>query len=183
MTLTAIAGEIGETHAGTVKHHLGQLVKKGSLTDNWQPADQGGQGMISIPFYGFANCGPTTLFSDEHLEGYLKVSEKLLPRKTGSLLALKAAGHSLNRSDIDGDNIESGDYVIIDGDVQNPADKDYVLAIVDGSAVMKKYRLDGDKVFLISESTEDFPPIALHREDDISDFIGGKIIKVIKNPN
>lgn len=183
MTLLAIADLIGEKYAQSVKHHLNQLVKNGLLMKDLEPVKSGKSddtNLFSIPIYGTANCGPATLFSEQSIKGYIKISDKLLPRQKRGLYALKALGNSLNKSNIDGDSIENGDYVIVDGDNISPTNNKYVIAIIDGSAIMKKYKEDGDRILLLSESTQDYPPIVLHREDDINNLICGTIVRVVK---
>lgn len=187
MTLLSIANLVDEKYAQSVKHHLNQLIKNGLLNEDLEPiktgrSDDSNLFLFSIPIYGSGKCGPATLFSEQTIKGYLKISEKLLPRQKEGLYALKALGNSLNKSNIKGDNIENGDYVIVDGNKISPNDDDYVIAIIDGSAVMKRYKQDGDKILLISDSTQDYPPIALHSEDDMDNLICGTIYRVVKMP-
>lgn len=184
MTLLSIAQLVGESYAQSVKHHLNQLIKNGLLTEDWQPVKSGKNSetnLFSIPIYGIANCGPASLFSEQKLKGYLKVSDRLLPRQKKGLYALKASGNSLNRSKINGENVENGDYVIVNGENLSPKNNEYVVALIDGSAIMKKFKLDGDKILLLSESTQDYPPVVFHYEDQITDLICGVIIQVVKN--
>jgi SOS-response transcriptional repressor LexA len=86
----------------------------------------------------------------------------------------------MNRSLIDGKRIEDGDYVIIDGDARSPAEGDIVLSVIDGLANLKRFHLDkqNKQIALVSDSTQDFPPIYIHEDDDF--FINGKVVQVIK---
>lgn len=189
LTLREIAAEVNEKYAQSVKHHLEQLIKKGlakkdangsvSVVKKGRADDTN---LYALPIYGSANCGPATIFADQSIKGFLKVSQKLLPSKKKSLYALKAVGSSLNKANIKGDSIEDGDYVIVDPEARNPKNGDYIIAAMDGSANMKKFVREPRRVLLISESTEDYPPIVLHIEDQYDSLICGTIVSVIKNP-
>lgn len=113
---------------------------------------------MSIPILGSANCGSATIFAEENIQGYLKVSSKIIERKTG-LFALKVHGTSMNKATINGMNIEEGDYVIVDSERRDPQSKDYVLAVTGGLANIKCLVKDeaNQQIVLMSESTEDFP--------------------------
>ncbi len=141
-----------------------------------------GYDSISLPVVGAANCGPAELVAEENIDGYLKVSRKLLPDTKG-LFALRASGNSLNKSNIEGKNIEDGDFVIIDPNYRYPKDGDYVLSIIDGLANLKKFKIDkkNNQITLVSESTEDYKPIFIHEGDDY--VVNGKVVGVIKKPN
>ena len=66
------------------------------------------------------------------------------------------------------------------GRVISPRDGDYVVSIIDGMANIKKYRLDkaNERIVLLSESTKDYAPIFIHRDDDFR--ISGKVLDVVK---
>jgi SOS-response transcriptional repressor LexA len=188
MTLRKIGGEINEKNAGTVKYHLEQLLKKGLLKkpeDNklkklQEAINQAQRSIVSIPILGAANCGIATLVAEEMLEGYLKVSPGMLPtRDYGSLFAIRAKGNSLNIANIDKQNVEEGDYLIIDTGLK-PNNDDYVLSIIEGCANIKKFRREHDRIILESESTEDIPPIFIHPDDN---YLINGVVKVIKKPS
>lgn len=139
-----------------------------------------GMDSIRIPVLGAANAGQATLFAEENVAGYLKISRSKLNRKDG-VFALRVEGDSMNRAKIDGKNLEEGDFVLIDSEYRTPKNGDYVLSIIDGAANLKKFERDtktGD-VKLVSESTNaKHKPIYISSEDDF--MINGKIISVIK---
>lgn len=171
-----------------VKHHLSQLERKGFILIDRKNKKISrvsnkanvGNIFISIPIVGTAHCGPTTIYADQNIEGYLKISKRLAPNKK-SVFALRAEGNSLNRADIDGKNIESGDFVIVDSENVSPHNNDYVVSVIDGMANIKKYRLDknNSRVALLSESTQNYSPIFIHENDDFR--ISGKVVGVVKN--
>lgn len=187
MTLREIGSLVGEESAQKMKHHLMQLERKGFISidrknkriSRISNSARAGDLFISIPIIGSANCGPAVIYADQNIEGYLKVSKRLVPNRK-SLFAIKADGNSLNRADIKGKTVESGDYIIVDSEAISPRDGDYVVSIIDGMANIKKYRFDKEnsRIALLSESTQEYAPIFIHQADNFR--ISGKVIDVIK---
>lgn len=188
LTLRQIGGLIGEKLPQKVKHHLSQLERKGFILIDRKNKNisrisnkaKAGDIFISIPILGTANCGPATIYADQNIEGYLKISKRLVPNKK-SIFALRAEGNSLNRANIGGKNVESGDFVIVDSENTSPRDDDYVVSIIDNMANIKKYRSDKNhsRVALLSESTQEYSPIFIHENDDFR--ISGRVVDVVKN--
>lgn len=187
LTLRQIGEMIDETLPQKVKHHLSHLERKGLISidrknkriSRISNKARAGEFFISIPIIGSANCGPATIYADQNIEGYLKISKRLAPSKR-SLFAIKADGNSLNKANIKGKNIENGDYVIIDSGDISPHDGDYIVSIIDDVANIKKYRLDKEnsRIALLSESTQEYTPIFIHEADNFR--INGKVIDVVK---
>ena len=187
--LRQIADSIGANHLQKVKHHLGALVNKNflyldangdyQLTQNLPQKND--NRFVNLPIYGLANCGPARLYARERIEGYLPVAKSVLSgAEPDKSIALKAVGESMNKANINGDSINHGDYLIIDTAARNPKTDDYILAIIDNMASIKKYTFDKTRqeIRLISESTADLPPIIAKAEDDF--VVNGRVIKVIK---
>ena len=196
MSLRQIAKLAGvENKPQIIKHHLLQLEKAGLIHINTangiiKPISRGfnlksvKSLFYSLPIVGMANCGPATVFADERIEGYLKVSAKMLPRKKQDLYILIAEGPSMNKAEVrEGITIENGDFVVIDSSNRNPKDNDIVVAVIDGMAMIKRYKEDRkhNRIVLESESTEIFMPIFIDEGDDF--LISGKVVDVIKKSN
>lgn len=193
MTLRQIGSLIGEEQAQKVRHHLLQLEKRGLIEIDRQRgvmekvkpdirvSSRNSSALIAVPILGSANCGPQEIFADNNLEGYLKVSPKILNGKR-DVFAIRAVGSSMNRASVQGDAIDDGDYVIIDSADRNPENKDYVVSIIDNLANIKRFFRDGEKqqIILASESTMDYPPICIHEDDADAYCVAGKVLKVIK---
>ena len=194
LSLRQIAKLIGaDNKPQIVKHHLLQLEKVGLLQLNLEagiikPTKKGFNAsstrspFYSLPIVGVANCGPATVFADERIEGYLKVSSKMLPRKKQDLYVLVADGLSMNQAEVrPGVTIDDGDFVVVDRTSRNPRNGDIVVAVIDGMATIKRYKEDGqnNQIVLEAESTERFLPIFVHEGDDF--VISGKVVDVIKN--
>lgn len=188
LTLRQIGELVEEKLPQKVKHHLSQLERKGFVLidkknkkiNRISNKAKTGDIFFSIPIVGSANCGPGTIYADQNIEGYLKISKRLTPNKKSNFV-LRAKGNSLNKADIAGKNIENGDFVIVDSENTSPRDGDYVVSIIDGIANIKKYRLDKDnsRIVLLSESTQEYSPIFIHENDDFR--ISGKVVDVVKN--
>ena len=58
-----------------------------------------GYDSISVPLVGSADCGPAELVAEENVEGYLKVSKRILNKMDG-VFALRAKGDSMNEAKI-----------------------------------------------------------------------------------
>ncbi len=135
---------------------------------------------FSVPIYGVANAGPATIFAEENLLGHVKIPDNISAGRD-SLFAIEAQGDSMDLAKIDGKNIESGDFVLIDSDYRNPVSGDYVLSIINGMANLKKIDIDKKTktICLLSESTnKKHKPIFISSSDDYA--VNGKIISVIK---
>lgn len=205
MSLRDMAKAIGmpDESPQKIKHHILQLQKKGFIKINRSKglmertitgheglakgllaAKQAVNQLFVIPIIGVASCGPATIFAEENFEGFLRVSRKLVgrPKPTG-LYAIKADGSSMNRAEVNGKNIENGDYVIVDSNLNHATTNDIVLAIVDGKGVIKRFvddREKNDQVVLTADSSFDYQPIHIHEDDDFS--ISGRVVGVIKQP-
>ena len=192
LSLRQIAGLIdADGRPQVVKYHLRKLEEAGLIQLNLEkgvikPVVKGIQNKVrglfySLPIVGAANCGPATVFADERVEGYLKVSTRMLPRRKDDLYVLVADGPSMNRAVVHGDDtIEDGDYVVVDSAARSPKNGDIVVAVIDGMATIKRYREEPkrSRIVLKAESTENYCPIYIHESDDFS--ISGKVVDVIK---
>lgn len=187
MSLREIAHLVDEEHPQKISHHLTQLEKKGLIKIDrrsgkikiLEEQKTKNHNLITIPILGTANCGQANISANENLEGYLKISKKFMNKKK-DLFGIKAHGLSMNKANIKGFNIEDGDHVIIDGGNKNPGNGDYVLSIIDEMANIKRFYMDKSKkqIALISESTENLPPIYIHPDDRY--MINGVVEYVVK---
>jgi len=186
--LRQIARLIGEKHPFKISYHLGKLEKDGFIKIDRETGkikrlkeEKPQKGLfLVIPVLGEANCGEANFFADENFEGYIKVSKKIIKIGEG-LVAIKASGNSMNKANINGQNIESGDYIIVDTK-KTPQSNDYVLAIIDNCANIKKFLFDSKNkiISLISESTEKHPIIFIDKSDKF--MVNGVVKYVIKKP-
>ncbi|MBI2024622.1 MAG: hypothetical protein HYT03_00830 [Candidatus Harrisonbacteria bacterium] len=191
-SLRKIAKMVGEKYPQKIKHHILQLEKKGLIAINWdakaitvlKQGKSDGSSIVSVPIIGAANCGPARIFAQENIEGYLKISRKVLGLKAiGDFFAIRAFGNSMNRAKINGRSIEEGDFVIVDPRQKTPQNGDYVLSIIDNVANIKRFFRDikNKIIMLLAESTDSYPPIYIDPSE--SYYVSGKAIYVIKKSN
>lgn len=197
LTLRDLAGKIGETGSPQkIKHHLDQLAKKGLIVvdkknNSIKKISVGvdeKSNLVSLPILGNANCGQATFFAEDYVEGYLKVSKRILGNfidRINNLFVLRAVGSSMNRARVENNTIEDGDYVIVDKEIKDPHEGDYVVSIIEGVANIKKIHIDNSnkQIILVSESNQDLSPIYIHQDDLDQYFIAGKVIKIMKQPD
>lgn len=196
LTLRKIGELIGEKNSPQkIKHHLNQLISKGLLVvsadgKEFRMTKSGideKSKLVSLPILGSANCGQALLLADSAVEGYLKVSVSLLGsnlvNKAKDLYVLKAVGNSMNRANINDQNIEDGDFIIIDKNITSPQNGNYVVSVIDGAANIKRFYKKDDQIILSSESSQDFPPIYIHKNDYDSYFVCGRVVSIMKKPD
>ena len=191
LSLRQIGTRIGGVHPQTVKNSIVKLKelglidrsKRSGFVKEMKDKESTESMLYKIPILGSANCGVATLLAEENFQGFLRISNSIL-RKRENLFALVASGDSMDRASIGGDAIEDGDYVIIDANDKNPRNNDYVLSVIDGSANIKKFVQDKSSgiISLVSESSNDYPPIFIHEEDSPYYYVNGKVVRVIKKP-
>ncbi len=146
--------------------------------------DQSKKKFCSVPILGTASAGTPLFFAQENIEGYLKISRRLITKKiTDALFAIQIFGNSMDLARINNRRIEDGDYVLIDSDSKDFRDGDKVLATIDGLATIKIFhRIDQDTIGLFPQSSEkSHKPIYLTPGDNF--VINGKVIEVLKTPN
>src|SRR3989339_135769 len=196
-SLRKIAEKIDEQGSPQkIKHHLDKLAKKGFIKTDQASGkiEKIGRGInsdsmfISLPILGSANCGQALTFADAHIEGYLKVTKTILGDLVDNiknLFVLKAVGSSMTKASINNNNIDDGDYVIVEKMKTHPVSGDYVVSVIDGVANIKKIFFDNknQQIVLISESNQDLAPIYIHQDDLESYLIAGKVVRVMKGPD
>lgn len=176
----------------TAKYHLQQLEKDGLIQMNLEEgiirlvkrglAKASFSPIYSLPVVGSANCGPATIFAEQNIDQYLKISSSLLPRNKSRLYALIAEGDSMNMAEVEkGKTIESGDFLLVDKELGNYRNGDIVVAVIDGMATVKKYREDKEnkRIVLEAKSTNKYLPIYVHEGDDF--LLSGKVVGIIKS--
>jgi repressor LexA len=161
--------------------YLSSLEKKGVIRRKGMARGikiKSSEGFIDVPILGSANAGTPTIFAEENVEGFLKISKRFMGER--KLFAIKISGTSMNSAEINGKKIESGDYAIIDPSIKNFVNNDKVLAVLDGLATVKIYRkIKKDLIALFPSSTDQtHKPIYITPQDDF--IINGKVVDVLK---
>lgn len=176
----------------TAKYHLQQLEKDGLIQLNLEAgiiklvkrgyAKASTSPIYSLPIVGSANCGPATIFAEQNVDQYLKISSSMLPRNKSNLYALIADGDSMNKAEVEeGKTIKSGDFVLVDSEYKNYKTGDIVVAVIDNMATIKRFREDkpNNRIILEADSTEKYLPIFIHEGDNF--LLSGKVVGIIKS--
>lgn len=134
---------------------------------------------LDVPVFGMANAGAATMFADQYVEGYLKVSKRIV-RDSRNVFAIQVSGTSMNKARVNSKTIQNGDFILVDSTWKHYDNGDKVLVVINGMATVKTYRtVDGKNIVLLPESTDKkHKPIFLTEEDDF--VINGKVIDVLK---
>ncbi|MEK7494274.1 MAG: transcriptional repressor LexA [Patescibacteria group bacterium] len=132
-----------------------------------------------VPVVGMANAGAATMFADQYIEGYLKVSKRIV-RDASNIFAIQVSGTSMNKAKVNGKTIQNGDFILVDSTHKHYNNGDKVLVAIDGFATVKTFRtIDGKNIALLPESSDKkHKPIFLTEDDDF--VINGKVIDVLK---
>lgn len=138
------------------------------------------ENFVQIPVFGAASAGAAAMFADQYVEGYLRVSRRLV--KDRNIFAVQVNGTSMNRAKVAGKTIENGDFVLVNADVKEFKNGDKVLVVIDGLATVKTYRsVNGQTIALLPESSDKkHQPIFLTPEDHF--VINGLVVNVLKMP-
>ena len=165
-----------------VKHHINKLQQKGFVrydksTKSVLPLEQNSGGFLSIPIYGAANAGPAAILANQDIQGYIRISKKVIKKENGSkLFALKVDGDSMNNEFMNGHPIKSGNLVIVEKGAEIN-DQDIVVSFFSDNTVnIKKFKKEDDYISLISNSKakRQYPPIIISNADEAG--VNGKVI-------
>lgn len=127
-------------------------------------------GLVLVPFMGPSVCAGFPSPADDFIESEIELPRWLAPNPPATFL-WRVAGWS-----VVGAGIHDGDVVIVDRSLQ-PVAGDVVLAIIDGVASLKRYRLDGNRAVLAFDSP-DLPATPI---EDIADAtIWGVVITALR---
>lgn len=190
LKLRWIGREVGEEHPQKIKYHLHQLEKMGAIAIDLdkkeiiKSSNNEESAFASLPIMGVANCGSATALAEDRIEGFMKISQGLLPKGSKKLFVLRASGDSMNNlSDVrlESKTIDDGDYVVVEK-TEDVSNRDVVVSIIDGYANIKRFFHQGTDIALLSESKQELPPIFIHENDADKYQIAGKVIKIIKQP-
>src|ERR1019366_9965818 len=87
--------------------------------------------------------------ADDHMERGIDFNEELIRNKAATF-CVRVQGESMRDA-----GIHSGDVLVVDRSV-TPADRQIVVAMIDGEFTVKRFRKYGDKLFL-EAANADFP--------------------------
>ncbi|MDD4151834.1 MAG: S24 family peptidase [Candidatus Gracilibacteria bacterium] len=137
----------------------------------------GFQTMINIPLLGYANAGKPISFAQEDISSYIPISKNLIKGEVSNYFLLKIEGTSMNNFLLNGKIIENGSLVLVNKGGKELNNKDAFLFIIDNCATIKKYKKEGENIYLLPESKDTIhTPIILSESDDV--LLNGKVVDV-----
>lgn len=166
-----------------VVQYLETLEKKGFISrGRWYRSitlwnSIGYQSTLNIPIFWYANAWTPLVEAVQADYGVLPISKTLISGDEQNYFILKVEWTSMNNFEVKGKKLENGSYVLINKGKTDLNSQDAFLFVVNGSATLKKYKKQGEEVYLLPESLDDFhKPIILSSSDQIS--LNGKVVDV-----
>lgn len=164
LTIRELKDLTDASSTSVVHHHLLQLEKKGYLrrnpsnpSDYQVLADSPERRITYLNLYGLATCGPNGVILDGTPIEKIPISSKILGFASSEAFMVKAKGDSMEPA------IGNGDLVIA-RKTNQAKDKDFVVCVNDGEALIKQFKKEDDNVILISVNNSKYPPF-LAKED------------------
>ena len=135
------------------------------------------QTTFNIPILGYANAWTPLVDAVENSLWVLPISKKIISWDMNDYFLLKVEGTSMNEFKVKWKKIENWSYVLINRKDTNLNNKDAFLFLVDWAATIKKFKKDGDIIYLLPESRDDYhKPIILSTDDNI--IVNWKVVDV-----
>ena len=182
-TIEELQHILGQKSKRWVVQYLESLEKKGFITRGrgyrsivlWN--NVGFQTTLNIPIFGYANAGTPLVDAKQSSYWVLPISKKLISWDPQKYFILKVEGTSMNNVEIKWKKIENWAYVLIDSEDRNLNSKDIFLFTVNWWATIKRYKKDGNLIYLLPDSKDDYhKPIILSSDDNI--IVNWKVVDV-----
>jgi repressor LexA len=188
-SLNELKDQLGISTKRGVVVHLDALERKGYIFRTSQPrgihmAENDEEivydYLIGVPILGYANAGIPMVSAEEENLGVLKIDKNILGNKE-NLFALIIKGDSMDLAKIDNQDLSNGKYIIIQKDADFE-DGDIVVAIIDDSATVKRFKKSKDVILLYPDSSNP-ANMPIYMDRNTEGLINGKVIKVLENPS
>lgn len=137
----------------------------------------GMQTTMNIPILGYANAGIPLALAEANDYGTLPISKNIISGDASNYFVLRVSWTSMNECEVEWKTMDNGSYVLIKKDEIMPNESDAFLFLVDGWATLKKYKKQGDNIYLLPKSSDEHhTPIILSKSDDVRS--NGKVVDV-----
>jgi len=178
LTIRELQEAVGASSTSVVAHHLQQLERKGFIRRNpynprdYQIIDDGPEpAVVTLNVYGLATCGPAGSILDGNPIDRIPIAARLLAFSPAEAFMVRAKGRSMEPT------IHDGDLVIAKRTFEFKDGKVYV-CVNDEESLIKRVRIDGDRVILESVNREFAPFVAAHDfrvEGEVRSIISRKV--------
>lgn len=174
-TLEQVRVALGYPRVSSVQRHTDALKKKGYLADSRGISVPTVAKQVKIPLVGNVACG-MPLLAVENIEAYVTYDASKIRGAASDYFFLRAVGDSMDNADINGKNIDNGDYVLVKK-TNVPEFGKRVVALLGEEATIKKLQRNNGHIVLQPESTNPAnKPILVF--DDL--LIQGNVVDVVK---
>jgi repressor LexA len=182
-TVEELRKELNVGSARTVLRYLQELQNDGTIK-RWKGArsiqllkvPHVGQETVAVPVVGEAPAGPL-MMAEQNIEGWVRLPKESLRPTSTRFFMLRVRGDSMNKAEVAGVRIESGDLVLIRQQT-TAQPRDIVVALIDGEVTIKRFIPGPGYFILMPESANPkHHPIVLHDEFSIQ----GVIVRVLKD--
>lgn len=177
-TLEETADALGFRSLTSVQRAIVSLEEKGKikrdkfLKRNIAIVNDERDNTFPIPLVGMVACG-TPILAIENIDGYIPTDKQFLSGNPKDFFYLRAAGDSMNNAQI---KINDGDLVLVHKQ-ETARNGDYVVALVDDHATIKKLQTGQDFIALVPESSNpEHKPIILREDFSIQ----GRVIRAFQ---
>ncbi len=135
------------------------------------------QTTLNIPILGYANAWTPLVEAESSDYWILPISKNLISWDKQNYFILKVEWTSMNNFEVKWKYIDNWSYVLIKKDETVINDKDAFLFIVNNAATLKKSKKEGDNLYLLPQSNDDYhKPFVLTSQDDIR--VNWKVVDV-----
>ncbi|MBD2655494.1 translesion error-prone DNA polymerase V autoproteolytic subunit [Synechocystis sp. FACHB-383] len=125
--------------------------------------------VYELPLYACPVSAGFPSPAEDYLEGKLDLNQYLIQHPAATFF-VRVTGDSMI-----GAGIHAGDILIVDRSLE-PRDNKVVIAVVNGELLVKRLRMEKQKIYLASENS-DYPPLVI---TDLMDFeVWGVVTNVI----
>ena len=150
-TLEQVRSELNYKNTSSVQRHTDSLKKLGYLSKSRTLSLSDNDQTVQVPLVGNIACG-TPFLAIENIEAYIPYNLSNLKGSDDDYFFLRGNGDSMNNTNINGKQVNDGDFVLIKK--QSIANRnDRVVALVGDNATLKKLDFDNDFPVLKPEST------------------------------
>ncbi len=135
------------------------------------------QTTLNIPILWYANAGTPLVEASESSYWVLPISKNIISWDEKNYFVLKVEGTSMNNFTVNNKIVDNWSYILIKKDEVNLNDKDAFLFVVNGWATVKTRKKDGDNVYLMPHSNDEYhKPIILSSSDQVA--VNWKVVDV-----
>ncbi len=150
-TLEQVRHQLGYSSTSSVQRHTDVLKENGYLNQGRGLSLPSTDNYVQIPLVGNVACG-TPLLALENTEAYIPFDSSSLKGNADDYFFLRAVGDSMNNANVNGKNIDDGDYVLIKKQ-DYPSFGQRVVALIGENATIKKLKQGDGHIILEPEST------------------------------